>query len=63
MLVSAANQTAQAVAKAAAASLKEKFVGDSQAGASVDSVGSEWVKGLLGKKEWRVPCLDVLIRM
>lgn len=63
VLVSAANQTAQAVARAAAASLKEKLVGGSQAGASVETVGSEWVKGLLGKKEWRVSCLDVLIRM
>ncbi|KAH7117765.1 hypothetical protein B0J11DRAFT_91057 [Dendryphion nanum] len=63
VFVSAANQTAQAVVKAAAASLKEKLVGESHASASGETVESEWVKGLLGKKEWRVPCLDVLIRM
>jgi hypothetical protein len=24
---------------------------------------NEWVKGLLGKKEWKIQCLDVLIRI
>jgi hypothetical protein len=23
----------------------------------------EWVKGLVGRKEWRIPCLDVLVRI
>ena len=55
-LVHAANYTAQALVKSAVDSVKEKAQGS--AGPSY-----EWVKGLLGKKEWRIQCLDVLIRI
>ena len=54
MLAQAVNHTAQAVMKGAVEGLKEK----ANAGQSY-----EWVKGLLGKKEWRIQCLDVLIRV
>ncbi|KAF1844532.1 uncharacterized protein K460DRAFT_365486 [Cucurbitaria berberidis CBS 394.84] len=54
VLTQAANHTAQAVVKGAIEGLKEK----TSAGQSY-----EWVKGLLGKKEWRIQCLDVLIRV
>jgi hypothetical protein len=56
----AANHTAQALIKSAADGIKEKMAGGAE-----DDNGAhyEWVKGLVGKKEWRVPCLDVLIRI
>lgn len=57
MLAQAANQTAQAIVKNAVNGVKVRM---GQA-----SVGKEyeWVKGLLGKKEWKIQCLDVLIRI
>lgn len=58
VFVSAANNTAQALMKAAVDGLKEK-IGGEQASAVE---GTEWAKGLWGKKEWRIPCLDVLVR-
>lgn len=24
--------------------------------------GADWLKELLGKKEWRIPCIDVAVR-
>lgn len=60
VFVEAANHTAQALVRAAADGLRERTVGGQQ---STGSAGYEWVKGLVGKKEWRIPCLDVLIRL
>ena len=56
----AANQTVQALMKKAAEGIRERMedATDGDSGANY-----EWVKGLVGKKEWRVPCLDVLIRV
>lgn len=62
----AANQTAQALAKAAVDEVRQRVLGDASAGSMGPGNGSggyEWVKGLMGKKEWRVPCLDVLVRL
>jgi hypothetical protein len=56
VFIQAANQTAQALVKAAVNGVREKTEGNGAA-------GYEWVKGLMGKKEWRVPCLDVLVRV
>jgi len=60
VFVQAANHTAAALLKSAAEGIQEKMTGahDASGGANY-----EWVKGLVGKKEWRVPCLDVLIRI
>lgn len=59
VLAQAANHTAQVVVKTAIDGVKGK-VGLGQAS---DAQSYEWVKGLLGKKEWRIQCLDVLIRV
>ncbi|KAF2266113.1 hypothetical protein CC78DRAFT_542821 [Lojkania enalia] len=57
---SVANHTAQALYKAAGDGLQQRVTGLPE-GSGAQSY--EWVKGLLGKKEWRVPCLDVLVRI
>lgn len=59
MLAHAANHTAQVVVKAAVEGVK----GKAGLGQASDAQSYEWVKGLLGKKEWRIQCLDVLIRI
>jgi hypothetical protein len=50
----AANRTAQALVTGAVEGVRGKASGAAM---------NEWVKGLLGKKEWRIQCLDVLIRV
>lgn len=61
MLVQAATHTGQAVLRSTVDGVIEKM---GQASGSMSGAQSyEWVKGLLGKKEWRVQCLDVLIRI
>ncbi|KAF2688695.1 hypothetical protein K458DRAFT_359575 [Lentithecium fluviatile CBS 122367] len=59
VFVQAANNTAQALIKSAVDGTREKGA------ASEVSNGQnyEWMKGLVGKKEWRIPCLDVLVRI
>lgn len=55
-VVDMANATARAAARAAAAeiaALRNEWTG----------LGIEWLRGLLGKREWRVDCLDVYIRL
>lgn len=54
VFVQAAANTAQEIVKGAVDGLR----GKANAGAM-----NEWVKGLLGKKEWKIQCLDVLIRI
>lgn len=54
MFAQAAANTAQEVVKGAVDGVRGK--------ASTGAM-NEWVKGLLGKKEWRIQCLDVLIRI
>lgn len=60
ILAQAANETAQALVKGAMDSMRNKTVDATGLG---DSGNYEWVKGLVGKKEWRIQCLDVLIRI
>lgn len=60
VLAQAANHTAQALLKSATEGIKEKVAGAHEASGGANY---EWVKGLVGKKEWRVQCLDVLIRI
>lgn len=58
----AAGQTAQALLNAAVEGVKEKFSGGSaQADGSAGVM--EWVKGAWARKEVRIPCFDVLIRL
>lgn len=60
IVASAVNSTAETVIKAAVESIRRKTppVPHVNGGA-----GFEWAKGLVGKKEWRIPCLDVLVRI
>ncbi|KAL6707072.1 hypothetical protein ACN47E_004824 [Coniothyrium glycines] len=60
VLAQAANNTAKSIARSVVDGLVEK---DAAAGHASGGAGYEWVKGLLGKKEWRIQCLDVLIRV
>ncbi|KAF2734160.1 hypothetical protein EJ04DRAFT_512664 [Polyplosphaeria fusca] len=59
VMASAVTNTAQALVKAAVDGLTEKAVVSTQA---ENAQVYEWTKGLVGKKEWRIPCLDVLVR-
>jgi hypothetical protein len=59
ILVSAANNTARAMIKAAVDGVKDKFMGEEH-GSGAAGASYEWVRGL---KEWRIPCLDVLVRI
>ncbi|KAJ4289526.1 hypothetical protein N0V90_010855 [Kalmusia sp. IMI 367209] len=60
VLAQAANNTAQALVESAVEGLRGKTA---DVAGTNGSANYEWVKGLVGKKEWRVPCLDVLIRI
>lgn len=60
VLAQAANHTMRALAKSAVDGMREKAAAAGQASGGQNY---EWVKGLLGKKEWRIQCLDVLIRV
>lgn len=60
VLAQVANNTAQALMSNAVDGIREKTIGVGQASSGE---GYEWVKGLLGKKEFRIDCLDVLIRI
>ena len=60
MYAQAANHTAQALVKAAMDGLKDRTAGTQQTNGSA---GYEFAKGLVEKKELRIPCLDVLIRL
>lgn len=60
VLAQAVNHTAKAMAKGAVEALGTR----TNLGVEGSSgQGYEFVRGLLGKKEWRVQCLDVLIRV
>jgi hypothetical protein len=50
------NTTAKAAARAAAeeiAVLRNEWTG----------LGVEWLRNLLGKREWRIDCMDIYIRL
>jgi hypothetical protein len=57
VLVQAANHTAQAIVKNAVDGVRGRI------GQTNGTKEYEWVKGLLGKREWKIQCLDVLIRV
>jgi hypothetical protein len=58
VLAQAVNATAKAVVKSAVEGVKGRLGGEGNNGHV-----QEWVKGLLGRKEWKIQCLDVLIRV
>ncbi|KAI9711213.1 MAG: hypothetical protein M1820_002200 [Bogoriella megaspora] len=54
-------ETASGLLAAAAEGVRRKVVGESQSG--VVGVGVEGLRTVFGKREWRVPCLDILVRL
>ena len=60
-LLESAGVYAQAAANTAQDLIKSTV--DNVRGKASAGAMNEWVKGLLGKKEWKIQCLDVLIRI
>ncbi|OCL13082.1 hypothetical protein AOQ84DRAFT_395271 [Glonium stellatum] len=60
IIASAVNSTAETIVKAAVDGIHRRAPLASQ---TSGGAGFEWAKGLVGKKEWRIPCLDVLVRI
>ncbi len=56
MVVEMLNTTLSTVASSAAAQL-------AQTKAEWTGIGMEWLRSLLGRREWRIDCLDVYIRL
>lgn len=54
------NQTAIALAGAALEEAKQKLAASRT---EWTGIGVEWLRSLLGRREWRVPCVDVYIRL
>ncbi|KAI9840920.1 MAG: hypothetical protein M1838_003856 [Thelocarpon superellum] len=59
ILAAAADQTVAAVATAAVEEVKRRI----HLRPEWTGLGVEWIRSLLGRREWRVPCLDVHIRL
>ncbi len=55
----AINNTATALAGAAVEEVQRRI----NVRTEWTGLGVEWIRSILGKKEWRVPCVDVLIRL
>lgn len=53
------NSTVSSVAQSALQGFKRKPEVDIEQQISV----AAWLKELLGKKEWRIPCIDVAVRL
>ena len=58
-LASAINDTGAALAGAAMEELKRRMAPK----AEWTGIGMEWIRSWLGAREWRLPCLDVYIRL
>jgi len=62
LFTSAVNATASAVASIAVEGLKSR-VGLAAPSSSSSGGWAEGARSVLRQKEWRVPCLDVLVRL
>ncbi len=40
-----------------------QFSGQQVANIEWTGIGLEWVRSLLGRREWTIPCVDVAIRL
>ncbi|KAI9813910.1 MAG: hypothetical protein M1832_006057 [Thelocarpon impressellum] len=59
-----ASSLAAAVAGAAVDEIKRRMGGGSSgARGEWTGIGVEWIRSLLGRREWRIPCVDVHIRL
>ncbi|KAF2232064.1 hypothetical protein EV356DRAFT_505666 [Viridothelium virens] len=61
LVVSAVVDTASSLAAAVVEGLKKRTVGEG--GNGVAGASTEGLRALWGKREWRVPCLDILLRL
>ncbi|KAK7514887.1 uncharacterized protein IWZ02DRAFT_171074 [Phyllosticta citriasiana] len=59
LAASATNETAGALVSAAMDMFSRKRTPDAQ----VSAGAADWSKGLFARKEWKVPCMDVIIRL
>lgn len=57
--VGALNNTATALAGTALEEAKRRLAMRTE----WTGIGVEWLRSLLGRREWRVPCVDVYIRL
>ncbi|KLJ13198.1 hypothetical protein EMPG_11851 [Blastomyces silverae] len=63
------NTTATALAGAAVDEVKKHFASNNGTGVVGDSrvewtgMGLEWLRSLLGRREWTLPCVDVKVRL
>ncbi|KAK2755744.1 hypothetical protein FQN54_005894 [Arachnomyces sp. PD_36] len=62
------NSTTTALATAAFEEAKRRFTPESESEAAQQQaewtgIGLEWLRSLLGKREWVVPCIDVKVRL
>lgn len=55
----AVNNTATALAGAALEEAKKQLAMQTQ----WTGIGVEWLRSLLGRREWRVPCVDLYVRL
>ena len=58
-LVAAINETASALAGAAVQEVKRRM----SYKAEWTGIGLGWMRSLLGARQWRVPCVDVYVRL
>ena len=56
-VAAAVQGTARVLVGAAAKELRTRMRSD------WTGIGMKWIRALLGKREWRVPCVDVLVRL
>lgn len=69
-VVEAMNTTTKALAGAAVEEVQKRFSAgngsgaeDGQEGWEWAGVGLEWLRSLLGRREWTIPCVDVKVRL
>ncbi|CAI7677355.1 unnamed protein product [Penicillium pancosmium] len=57
------NSTAKALASAAVESAQNRLGVDGDSKAEWTGVGLEWLRDVLGRREWTLPCVDVKVRL
>jgi len=62
MAVSAINGTGGSVASAAMEGVRRRVVGNGEVVGGSGN-GFEWMRGFLEKRSFRIPCVDVLVRL
>jgi len=63
LVATALAETGIALANAAVEEIRRAITPKASAKAEWTGIGVEWIRSWLGAREWRVPCLDVNIRL